>query len=122
MNRLQLIIVSSIAFLAMVIIEIRGQDMPLFKSLRYDEDYSFLNADTSRSWYEGVKFAPLGKKQKSYISFGGEVRFQYFLDKNTDCGVMALKILLDMFCRGILRMLTFMPANIFARSCNCRVH
>jgi len=57
-----------------------------FKPLRYDEDYSSLAGDTLRSEYEKIKFIPLSKNRESYISFGGEARFQYFYLNNEDWG------------------------------------
>jgi hypothetical protein len=55
-----------------------------FKSLRYDEDYSFLAKDTSDNWYHKLKFMPLNNG--SYLSFGGEFRSQYFNYVNPDWG------------------------------------
>jgi len=63
-----------------------SQDLPAFRSLRYDEDYSFLKNDTSANWYRKMKFSPLSKNRKTYISYGGDVRFQYFYTKNEGWG------------------------------------
>jgi hypothetical protein len=57
-----------------------------FKSLRYDENYSFLAKDTSVNWYHRLKFDPLNRSKSVYMSFGGEVRYQYFNFKNQDWG------------------------------------
>lgn len=57
-----------------------------FKSLRFDENYAALAKDTSANWYKGLKFAPLSTDKKSYLSFGGEIRYQYFHFTNEDWG------------------------------------
>jgi len=63
-----------------------SQDMPAFRSLRYEEDYSFLKNDTSHDWYRKAKFVALSKKRETYVGYGGEVRFQYFYTKNEGWG------------------------------------
>ena len=63
-----------------------GQRAPDFKPLRYDEDYNYLQHDTSENWYHKIKRGSLGKNPNSYISFGGEMRFQYFTVKNENWG------------------------------------
>lgn len=63
-----------------------SQEIPPFRLLRFDEDYSFLKDDTSGDWYRKMKFTPLSKNGKTYISYGGEVRFQYFYTKNESWG------------------------------------
>ncbi|UTN06354.1 alginate export family protein [Flavobacterium bizetiae] len=64
-----------------------GQRYPDFKSLRYDENYSFLKNDTVKNdWYKTMKFLPLSSSQKYYISFGGNIRYQYFYAKNENWG------------------------------------
>jgi hypothetical protein len=62
-----------------------GQYAPL-KMLRYDEDYSFLKADTSAGFYRKMKFMPLSKNAGTYVSFGGDVRFQYYHVINDEWG------------------------------------
>ncbi|MDB4922946.1 alginate export family protein [Mucilaginibacter sp.] len=57
-----------------------------FKPLRYDEDYSYLRNDTSRNWYDNMKFQPLSKNKETYLSYGGEVRYQYFWFQNENWG------------------------------------
>jgi hypothetical protein len=57
-----------------------------FKSLRYDENYSYLARDTTANWYNQMKFSPVSTNKKTYFSFGGEVRYQYFYFKNEDWG------------------------------------
>jgi hypothetical protein len=66
--------------------EIFSQQFPVFKPLRYDEDYSYLKTDTTKNWYNKLKFSPLSKTRSSYISYGGEIRFQYFYSHNEGWG------------------------------------
>ncbi len=63
-----------------------AQQTPLFKSLRYKDDFSYLKTDTLKSDYDKLKFTPLNNSKTAYISFGGEVRFQYFNIKNEEWG------------------------------------
>lgn len=56
------------------------------KQLRYEEDYKFLRDDTTRDWYRKIKFIPISKDRNSYISFGGEGRFQAFYVHNENWG------------------------------------
>lgn len=64
-----------------------GQQYPDFKSLRYDENYSFLKSDTTTdNWYKTMKFLPLSASKESYISFGGSIRYQYFYAENENWG------------------------------------
>ena len=56
-----------------------------FKLLRYEEDYSRFKFDSSANWYKKIKYLPLGTNN-SYVSFGGEVRYQYFRYKNPGWG------------------------------------
>ncbi|SDH40982.1 Alginate export [Dyadobacter soli] len=64
---------------------VAGQYAP-FKMLRYDEDYAFLKTDTSRNFYRKLKFTPLSKNGETYVSFGGDVRFQYYHVVNDEWG------------------------------------
>lgn len=63
-----------------------AQKIPSFKPLRYDEDYTHMKNDSSNSWYTKTKYNPLSKDGKTYLSFGGEIRYQYFYFKNEDWG------------------------------------
>lgn len=63
-----------------------SQKSSSFKPLRYDEDYSFLEKDTMMGWYLKAKFIPLSQNKAVYISFGGDIRYQYFYIKNEDWG------------------------------------
>jgi hypothetical protein len=63
-----------------------SQEFPSFKPLRYDEDYSFLKADSNLSTYQKLKYHPLSWNGSSFLSVGGEIRYQYFNIKNEDWG------------------------------------
>lgn len=63
-----------------------GQKPTTFKPLRYDEDYTVLKKDSSLGWYKKIKYHPLSKNVETYISLGGEIRYQYFYFKNEDWG------------------------------------
>jgi len=47
-----------------------------FKLMRYDEDYSYLK-DSSRNFYNRLKFLPISVDKKKHLSFGGEIRAEY---------------------------------------------
>lgn len=64
----------------------RAQKWPDFQTLRFDEDYSFLRTDTSNNWYNNLKYTQLSKSGNAYVSFGGDIRFQYFKVHNEDWG------------------------------------
>ena len=57
-----------------------------FKPLRYEEDYSILKYDTAVNWYQKLKYSPLTKKGNSYVSFGSDIRYQYFNFRNENWG------------------------------------
>lgn len=59
---------------------------PAFRSLRYEEDYTYLKNDSSVNWYDKMKYSPLPGNGKDYISYGGEIRYQYFYIKNEAWG------------------------------------
>jgi len=54
--------------------------------LRYDEDYSVLKDDSLANYYTQTKYIPLNKNGNTFLSFGGDVRQQYFYIKNEDWG------------------------------------
>ena len=56
-----------------------------FKLLRYDENYEFLK-DSSRNFYENLKFIPLNQQKDFYMSLGGEARYEYVDFNNEDWG------------------------------------
>lgn len=62
-----------------------GQNVPL-KTLRYDEDHSATLPDTTANFYRDIKFRSLSKDRQTYISFGGDVRFQYYHVFNDEWG------------------------------------
>lgn len=66
-----------------------AQVVPLFKQLRYDEDYSILKQDSSSSWYKTTKYHPLSKNRATYVSIGGDIRYQYQWFKNENWGESA---------------------------------
>jgi hypothetical protein len=71
----------------MISLSCLAQRYPEFKSLRFDENYSFLKKDTAQNdWYKTMKFMPLSSTKNTYISFGGRVRYQYFYAKNENWG------------------------------------
>ena len=57
-----------------------------FKPMRYDEDYHKLSEDSTLNAYQSIKYIPVGHTDRYYLSFGGEVRFQYFKFKQEDWG------------------------------------
>lgn len=63
-----------------------AQQLPSFKPLRYEEDYRILNNDSSANWYTKAKYSPLSADGHTYLSFGGEVRLQYFYARNDGWG------------------------------------
>jgi hypothetical protein len=76
-----------IIFLALMItMNCFSQNTISFRPLRYDEDYSYLSSDTSNNWYYHLKFNPLSKDRKTYLSVGGDLRYQYFWFKNEKWG------------------------------------
>lgn len=56
-----------------------------FQLMRYDEDYYYLK-DSTRSFYNRIKFIPLSHKKKIYMSFGGEARQEFAAFDNEDWG------------------------------------
>ncbi|MDJ1480959.1 alginate export family protein [Cytophagaceae bacterium YF14B1] len=63
-----------------------SQITPSFKSLRYEEEYAYLKMDSSRNWYKKTKYLSLSPTGNTYLSFGGDIRYQYFWFKNEDWG------------------------------------
>jgi len=66
-----------------------SQQTPIFNLLRYDDDFSYLKNDTSKSWYSKLKYQPLSSDGNAYISFGGDFRYQYFYLRNERWGEFA---------------------------------
>ncbi|MBC7846924.1 MAG: alginate export family protein [Flavobacterium sp.] len=67
-------------------IKLTAQSDQIFKSFRFDEDFAYLKGNDQKTSYEKIKYIPLSKEGDFYMSFGGEVRFQYFNIKNEDWG------------------------------------
>ncbi len=63
-----------------------AQKLPPFEPLRYDEDYSGMKNDTLKNYYSQTKYSPLNKNGDAFLSFGGDVRQQYFYFSNEDWG------------------------------------
>ena len=54
-----------------------GAEEPAFQTLRYNEDWSFLQDSSRRAdWLDPLKFIPL-QSTNVYVSFGGEARLKY---------------------------------------------
>lgn len=61
-----------------------GAERPAFQTLRYNEDWLFLQDSSQRTdWLDPVKFIPL-QDTNVYVSFGGEARerYEYFANYN----------------------------------------
>lgn len=56
-----------------------------FRLLRYDEDYSTLK-DSARTLYNRLKYLPLSKSGRTFLSFGGEARLEGDRAQNEDWG------------------------------------
>src|SRR5512134_471334 len=63
--------------LVAICVQARSGEYAAFQTLRYDEDWLFLN-DPSRGtdWFDSLKFLPLDGTNV-YVSFGGEARIKY---------------------------------------------
>jgi Alginate export len=67
-------------------IEIFAQGKGVFNPLRYNDDYSFLRNDTSKNWYDKIKYISLSSSGNTFLSFGGEARYRYFRFENENWG------------------------------------
>ncbi|KRD58775.1 hypothetical protein ASE40_20935 [Flavobacterium sp. Root935] len=56
-----------------------------FKLMRYDENYSMLK-DSTKFFYNRIKYIPLSKNSPTYLSIGGEVRQELDFTVNEDWG------------------------------------
>ena len=63
-----------------------SQNIPPFKQLRYDEDYSPLKNDSTSNWYRATKYQPLSTRPNVYLSIGGDIRYQYLKFNNENWG------------------------------------
>jgi hypothetical protein len=63
-----------------------AQEKPVFQKVRYDDDFRYLKADSTKNLYEKIKYIPLGKNDKFYATIGGEIREQYIFTVNDKWG------------------------------------
>jgi len=63
-----------------------AQNFIFFKLIRYDENYTRLKNDSVGTVYKRTKYQPLSCKGNAYVSFGGDIRYQYFNIKNEEWG------------------------------------
>ncbi|RAJ06554.1 alginate export protein [Chitinophaga skermanii] len=66
---------------------LHAQTQPKFASLYYNEDYSYLRKDSALDMYGKMKYTKLHPKGTSYVTFGADVRFQYFYVNNEAWGL-----------------------------------
>lgn len=60
---------------------------PAFRSLRYDEDYSYLgDRALRRGPLDEIKFVALDAKRDAYLTLGGEIRERYELVRHSSWG------------------------------------
>jgi hypothetical protein len=70
-------------------LELLAQELPAFKTLRYEVNHRFLYADSGQAWYEKLKYRLLLESGQTYVSLGCEVRYQYFRFRNEDWGELS---------------------------------
>lgn len=63
-----------------------AQQKPVFQKLRYEDDFKYLKADSTKNGYEKIKYIPLGKNDHYYATIGGEARLQYTYTVNNKWG------------------------------------
>lgn len=63
-----------------------AQQKPVFQKLRYEDDFKYLKADSTKNFYEKIKYIPLSPNEKYYASVGGEARLQYTYTVNDKWG------------------------------------
>lgn len=73
--------------LVSLILLAKFSDAQNFRLLRYDEDYSVLK-DSSRTFYNRLKYLPLSQSGRTYVSFGGELRAELDRAMHEDWGAM----------------------------------
>ena len=78
-NTIRLLVLLGIFFSA------NAQQRPVFQKLRYDDNVTYLK-DSTRNWYEKIKYIPLSQNSNYYASIGGEARFQYTYTVNDKWG------------------------------------
>ncbi|HEX2630941.1 MAG TPA: alginate export family protein, partial [Chitinophagaceae bacterium] len=77
---------SAVMLLFAVAIHSNAQTIISFRQLRYDEDYSRVANDSNPNWYSRMKFQPLSANKETYISIGGDIRYQYQWFRNENWG------------------------------------
>src|SRR5438874_3230164 len=56
----------------------QDQPAPAFKTVRYDEDYSYLRDETRQTeLLDTIKYIPLSSDRSAYVTLGGEIRERY---------------------------------------------
>ncbi|SIO33619.1 Alginate export [Singulisphaera sp. GP187] len=68
---------------------IAGSDVPTYKLLRYNEDYSDLKDPGRRTdFWDPIKYIPVGEREGWYSSFGGQFRPRFEFYNNFDFGTI----------------------------------
>lgn len=75
-----------VLFLTICSLDGVSQNIPDFKQLRYEEDYTVLKKDSVSNWYKKMKYAAVPKNSNTYMSIGGDIRYQYFWFQNEAWG------------------------------------
>jgi len=79
---------TALCLLLLWVTRLVAQDLPPFKTLRYDEDYSTVVSDSLQTLYVEAKHLNLWRKDV-YVSVGGSVRYQFIKVENEDWGETA---------------------------------
>ena len=74
-----------IVLLVSLLLFAKLSDAQYFKLLRFDEDYLTLK-DSTRTFYQKLKYQPLSASGKTFLSIGGEVRAELDRAMNEDWG------------------------------------
>ena len=69
-----------------LVLKAQGQISNDIHSLRYQDDFSHLRKDSILSPYQQMKFLALSKNKQTYLSFGGDIRYQYYNVTNENWG------------------------------------
>lgn len=67
---------AAVLFIALFSFSLERLSAQSIKLMRYDEDYSKLK-DSVRTFYNRLKFIPVSADQKTYLTLGGELRYEY---------------------------------------------
>ena len=74
---------ASLAFCCLMLsVSVYSQE---FQLMRYDENYEYMK-DSVRNFYNSIKFLPLSKNKKLYLSMGGEARLEWVSTYNEGWG------------------------------------